>query len=213
MKKTILAVGVLLLVLATGAMGCAAEAPPVPTTPVTTTPTAPLPSLAPPASVQGIVTDVQIQESTITVQTGRGDEVYDVDPDTGLLIGGVACSLELVESILLDMEDLALPCTVIYTTDDVGAAVYVDIQNPPTLTQGTGTVSSVDPVTNIVTILTDEGEEFTFDTGTGTEIFFGGLVCPLNQFEVLAGEGEAGSCKVLYYTDSAGNVLYVDANP
>ena len=123
------------------------------------------------ASVRGTISDVNIKDSTVTVKTGSGDVVYDVDPTTGLLIGGVACSLQLIDELVAAGGNL--PCTVIYNVDDKGAAQYIDISNPPNLTQGVGTVTSVDIVKSTVTLQTDKGPR-TFTTNAKPGEFLNG---------------------------------------
>ncbi len=159
-----------------------------------------------PASVRGTISDVNITDSTVTVQTGDGPKVYEVDPATGLLIGGVACSLQLIDALIEDgapMEE----CTVIYDVDSQGKALYIDIANPPAnLTQDTGTLTQIDRATSTVTIQTDRGPR-TYEVDAETGIFLGGEVCSLDevQDEVLG-----PNCEVLYYTDSDGNLVYID---
>jgi hypothetical protein len=166
--------------------------------------------VSPPASVKGTIGDVNIQESTITVKTGSGDKVFKVDQDTGVLIGGVACSLELVNA-LVDAGG-QLPCTVIYDKDAPGGAVYVDIANPPNLTAGTGTIQSVDVEKSTVTIQTDKGER-TFQVNAKTGEFLNGQVCSLTDVQAVADlGGQLASCEVLYYTDASGNLVYLDIN-
>lgn len=161
-----------------------------------------------PASVEGSISDVNIAESTVTVKTASGDKVFDVDPATGLLIGGVACSLDLVNALL--EAGGQLPCTVIYDKDQQGNALYIDIANPPSLAQGTGTVQSVDIQKSTVTIQTDKGPR-TFEVDAKTGAFLNGEVCSLPDIEqaLEVGANFAG-CQVLFYTDSAGDLVYID---
>ncbi len=158
-----------------------------------------------PASVRGTISDVNIKDSTVTVKTAQGDKVYDVDPDTGLLIGGVACSLELVDALIESAGPLE--CTVIYDVDSQGQALYIDIANPPDFTQGTGTLTEVDVVKSTVTIQTDKGER-TFEVDSKTGLFLGGKVCSLDEVSDEFGPGV--NCEVLYYTDKDGNLVYID---
>ena len=161
-----------------------------------------------PASVRGTISDVNIKESTITVKTGSGDKVYDVDPGTGLIIGGVVGSLELFNA-LVDA-GAEMPLTVIYSTDIEGKALYVDIANPPNLTQGTGTIKEVDIEKSTVTITTDKGDRtFVVDAKTGH--FLNGQVCSLEDIEAAAEHGDTlRSCEVMYYTDKDGKLIYLD---
>lgn len=162
-----------------------------------------------PESFRGTISDVNIQDSTITVKTGTGDKVVEVDPTTGLLIGGVACSLELVNALIDAGGDL--PCTVIVTADDKGTALYIDIASPPNLTVGTGTIEAVDVEKSTVTIETDKGERtFTIDAKTGK--FLDNRVCSLADLEQAAEFGATlFECEVIYYTDKDGKVIYIDA--
>jgi hypothetical protein len=167
-------------------------------------------AVAPVASVKGTISDVNIKDSTVTVKTGSGDKVYDVDPSTGLLIGGVACSLDLVNA-LVDAGG-QLPCTVIYSTNDKGTAQYIDIANPPnsTITEAVGTVTSVDVQKSTVTIQTDKGPR-TFTTNAKTGEFLNGEVCSLTDVQAAGNEGGGFSaCQVVYYTDASGNLVYID---
>jgi len=166
--------------------------------------------VSPPASVKGTISDVNIQESTITVKTGSGDKVFDVDPETGVLIGGVACSLELVNA-LVDAGG-ELPCTVIYDKDAPGGAVYVDIANPPNLTAGTGTIESVNVEKSTVTIQTDKGER-TFEVNAKTGEFLNGQVCSLEDVQAAVEVGgQLTLCEVVFYTDASGTVVYIDVS-
>lgn len=172
---------------------------------------------APPASVSGTISDVNIKDSTITVKTASGDQVYDVDPDTGLLIGGVACSLELVNALLEAQQEsgggagVGLPCTVIFSTDDKGTALYVDIANPAGLTQGTGTIVSTDVAKSTVTITLNTGEQRTYEVNANTRQFLNNQVCSLDDLEAAIDRHDAASCDVIYYTDANGNLVYLDA--
>lgn len=167
-----------------------------------------------PASVRGTISDVNIKESTITVKTAEGDKVFEVDPSTGLMIGGVACSLELVNALLEAEASIGLPCTVIYSTDDKGTALYIDIANPPNLIQGSGTVEKVDVAKSTVTIMTDKGER-TFKVNAKTGQFLNGEVCSLDDLAEAVSHGDPAflspSCQVMYYTDKDGNLIYLDA--
>lgn len=170
-----------------------------------------------PASVSGTISDVNIKDSTITVKTASGDQVYNVDPDTGLLIGGVACSLELVNALVESQQASqgpgptgGLPCTVIYSTDDKGTALYVDITNPPGLTQGTGTIADVDVAKSTVTITTDTGKQLTFEVNAKTGEFLNNQVCSLDDIQAAVDRQDNLSCRVIYYTDAAGNLIYID---
>ena len=161
-----------------------------------------------PASSRGTISDVNITDSTITVKTGSGDVVYDVDPATGLIIGGVACSLALLDELLAAGAEL--PCTVIYDTDEKGTARYIDIANPPNLTQSVGTITTVDIEKSTVTIMTDKGER-TFEVDAKTGQFLNGEVCSLEDVEQATELGDSlGSCKVIYYTDKDGKPVYID---
>lgn len=171
-----------------------------------------------PASVKGTISDVNIKASTITVKTAAGDKVYDVDADTGLIVGGVACSLELVNALFQANAELPgsapLPCTVIVSTDAKGDALYVDINNPSGLVQGVGTVTKVDVQTSEVTLQTDKGPR-TFKVNAKTGEFLNGEVCSLA--DVQAAEQEdvklgLSACQVVYYTDTNGNLLYIDVS-
>ncbi len=170
----------------------------------------------PPASVTGTISDVNIKDSTITVKTASGDQVYDVDPDTGLLIGGVACSLELVNALLEAQQSsgggagIGLPCTVIYSTDDKGTALYVDIATPPGLTQGTGTVTEVDAAKSTATITTDTGKVLTFEVDANTGKFLNNAVCSLEDIEAAIDRQDSLSCDIVYFTDKDGNLVYID---
>ncbi len=166
----------------------------------------------PPASVKGTISDVNIKDSTVTVKTASGDQVYQVDPNTGLLIGGVACSLDLVNALVetSQLSGALLPCTVIYSTDDKGTALYIDIANPPTgLTQGTGTVVSTDVAKSTVTIMTDKGER-TFAVNARTGEFLNNQVCSLEDIQAAIDRQDMASCDVIYYTDKDGNLVYLD---
>ncbi len=165
-----------------------------------------------PAAVRGTISDVNITDSTVTVQTGDGPKVYEVDQETGLLIGGVACSLELL-NIMWDDENLAAEeCTVIYDVDSQGKALYIDIANPPTgIIQDTGTLTKVDRATSTVTIMTDKGER-TFEVDAETGMFLGREVCSLDELDAFEEEGLV-PCQVFYYTDEGGNLVYIDITP
>ena len=164
--------------------------------------------LPPPASFRGTISDVNIKESTITVKTASGDKVVEVDPETGLLIGGVACSLELVNALVDAGGNLA--CTVIASADNLGNALYIDIASPPNLTAVTGTLEKVDIQKSTVTIQTDKGER-TFEVNAKTGEFLNGEVCTLAQIEQANELGEPTTgCEVLVYTDSAGKLVYLD---
>ncbi|MDD5039148.1 MAG: hypothetical protein PHN78_07515, partial [Dehalococcoidales bacterium] len=78
-----------------------------------------------PGSVTGTIGDVNIKDSTVTVQTSEGPKVYQVNPATGLLVGGVACSLDLAGALYL--AGAPMDCTVIYEVDNQGKATYIDI--------------------------------------------------------------------------------------
>ncbi len=164
-----------------------------------------------PASVRGTISDVNITDSTVTVQTADGPKVYEVDPATGLLIGGVACSLELVNA-LID-EGGPLECTVIYDADSQGNALYIDIANPRDFTQGTGTLTEVNPATSTVTIMTDKGER-TFEIDAKTGHFLNNEVCSLEEVEAAAEHGDTddtlSDCQVIYYLDEDDNLVYID---
>ena len=163
-----------------------------------------------PASITGTISDVNIKDSTITVKTASGDKVYDVDPETGLIIGGVACSLALVDA-LLDA-GAVLPCTVIYSTDAKGTALYIDIANPPNLIQGTGTLEEVSIEKSSVTIQTDKGEK-TFQVNAKTGQFLNNEVCSLEDLEAaLEHGGFVTGCQVIYYTDKDGKLVYLDVS-
>jgi len=164
--------------------------------------------ITPPASVEGTITDVNIQESQVTVQTASGNKVFDVDPNTGLLIGGVACSLELINA-LVDAGG-EIPCTVIYDTDAQGNARYIDMTNPPDLTAGTGTVSDVNIEKSTVTIETDKGLR-TFEVDAKTGAFLNGEVCSLPDVQTASEQGDTlGACQVIFYTNDAGELVYLD---
>lgn len=167
--------------------------------------------IAPPASVKGTISDVNIAESTITVKTAAGDKVYEIDPETGLMIGGVACSLELVNALVEALEEAGgeLPCTVIYSTDEKGTALYIDIANPPDLVQGTGTLTAVSVEKSTVTIMTDKGER-TFEVDAETGRFLNNEVCSLQDYDAALDESGLAGCQVLYYTDKDGNLVYID---
>lgn len=161
-----------------------------------------------PASSRGTISDVNIKDSTITVKTGSGDVVYNVDPDTGLIIGGVACSLALLDELLAAGAEL--PCTVIYNTDEKGTASYIDIANPPNLTQNVGTITTVDIEKASVTILTDKGER-TYEVDAKTGQWLNGEVCSLADVEAATELGDTlGNCKVIFYTDKDGKLVYID---
>ncbi len=163
-----------------------------------------------PASIRGTISDVNINDSTVTVKTGSGDKIFDVDPETGLLIGGVACSLDLVNA-LVDAGG-QLPCTVIYSTDTQGNTLYIDIANPPNLTQGTGTITSVDIQKSTVTLQTDKGPR-TFEVDAKTGAFLNGEVCSLQDVQTAMDQGDTfGSCEVIYYTNDAGDLTYIDVS-
>jgi outer membrane protein assembly factor BamB len=164
--------------------------------------------ITPPASVEGTITDVNIKESQVTVKTASGDKVFDVDPDTGLLIGGVACSLELVNALV--EAGGQIPCTVIYDTDAKGIARYIDMTNPPDLSVGTGTISDVSIEKSTVTIKTDKGER-TFEVDAKTGAFLNGEVCSLPDVQAANDLGETlGACQVIFYTNDAGELVYID---
>jgi hypothetical protein len=165
-------------------------------------------NVPPPASVSGTISDVNIKDSTITVKTASGDKVYDVDPNTGLLIGGVACSLDLINAIV--DSGAQLPCTVIYSTDAQGNALYIDVANPPNLTQGTGTITDVNVDKSTITIMTDKGPR-TVEINAKTGQFLNGDVCSLQQIDEAATQGDTlVTCQVMYYADKDGNIVYVD---
>ncbi len=164
--------------------------------------------ITPSAAVKGTISDVNIKDSTVTVKTASGDKVYDVDPETGLLIGGVACSLELINALLDAGGDLS--CTVIYSVDDKGTALFVDIASPPNIIAGVGTVESVDVEKSTVTLTTDKGER-TFVVNAKTGEFLNGEVCSLADIDAANELGATlGACQVLYYTDKDGKLLYID---
>src|SRR3990172_8863359 len=122
--------------------------------------------VSPPASVRGTISDVNIKESTITVKTAEGDKVYHVDQTTGLLIGGDVISLALLNELLEAGLEVS-PATIIYTTDEGGHAVYVDMASLPNLIQGTGTVKEVSVEKSTITITTSKGDRtFTVDAKT-----------------------------------------------
>ena len=163
-----------------------------------------------PASVTGTISDVNTQQSTITVKTAEGDKVYQVDPNTGVIIGGTACSLELISALVETGAEL--PCTIIYSVDNQGVATYIDIANPPDLTQGSGTLTNVNPAESTVTIQTDKGPRtFAIDPQTGA--FLNGAVCSLADIEAFGETGANLPCQVLYYLDSDGNLVYIDIAP
>jgi hypothetical protein len=161
-----------------------------------------------PESVKGTISDVNIQDSTVTVKTASGDKVFNVDPDTGLLIGGTACSLDLVNALV--EAGGQLPCTVIVDKDAKGDALYIDIANPPNLTQQVGTIEAVNVEKSTVTIQTDKGERtFVVDAKTGA--FLNGEVCSLEDVQAATEAGASLSgCQVLFYIDAAGNLVYLD---
>jgi len=165
-------------------------------------------------SFRGTISDVNLTESTITVKTAEGDKVMEVDPETGLLIGGTACSLELVNAILESNANTpsaeALECTVIASTDQQGKALYVDIASPPNLTLGTGTIEAISVEKSTVTIETDKGPR-TFEVDAKTNAFLNGAVCSLD--DVLAATevgGSLSSCEVMFFTNEAGDLVYLD---
>ena len=165
-------------------------------------------SVPPVASVKGTISDVNIKDSTVTVKTAAGDKVFNVDPSTGLLIGGVACSLDLVNAFI--DAGAQIPCTVIYSTDAQGNAQYIDMTNPPNLTEGTGTIQSVDVQKSTVTIQTDKGPR-TFEVDAKTGAFLNGDVCSLTDVQGALAEGATlGSCQVIFYTDDQGYIVFLD---
>lgn len=165
-------------------------------------------------SIRGTISDVNIKESTVTVKTAEGDKIFEVDPTTGLLIGGVACSLELVNALLEANERMPsatpLECTVIASADKEGKAFYIDIAKPPSLTIGTGTIKKVDIKKSTVTIQTDKGER-TFEVDAETGAFLDGKVCSLEDILQATEHGSAlSTCEVMFFTDKGGNLVYLD---
>ena len=166
--------------------------------------------ISPAAAARGTISDVNIKESTITVKSASGDKVYDVDPDTGLLIGGVVGSLELFNALV--EAGAEMPLTVIYSVDAEGKALYIDVANPPNLIQGTGTIKSVDVEKSTVTITTDKGDR-TFEVDAKTGQFLNNEVCSLADVEAALEHGEfVTGCQVLYYTDKDGRLVYLDVS-
>ncbi|MBI2849416.1 MAG: hypothetical protein HYX80_00050 [Chloroflexi bacterium] len=165
-------------------------------------------------SFRGTISDVNVKESTVTVKTAEGDKVFDVDPTTGLLVGGVACSLELLNALVKANEEMPsaepLECTVIASTDEEGKAVYIDIASPPKLTIGTGTVEKVDIQKSTVTIQTDKGER-TFEVDAETGSFLDGKVCSLQDILDATEHGATlTTCEVMFFTNEAGDLVYLD---
>ena len=164
--------------------------------------------ISPPASVRGSISDVNIKESTITVKTASGDVIYQVDPDTGLIMGGTVCSLAMIDALIEAGGEI--PCTVIYSTDNEGKALYIDMASPPDLTLGTGTIKEVNIEKKTVTITTDKGDR-TFEVDAKTGQFLNGEVCSLEDILDATEHGDTlQSCQVMYYTDKDGKLIYLD---
>ncbi len=159
-----------------------------------------------PASTAGTISDVNVEKSTITVQSASGPLLYEVDPTTGLIMGGVACTLEQVNALLELNPDL--PCRVIYSVDEQGKALYFDISNPPDFTQATGTLTGIDEGTSTVTIQTNLGPR-TYKIDAQTGLFLYGEACSLDELQMFAEEPGNVPCQVIYYTDADGNLVYI----
>lgn len=157
-----------------------------------------------PASVEGTISDVKIDSSTITVQTNQGPKVYQVDAN-GLLIDGLACSLNLVGALYLAGADM--PCTVIYDVNDQGQAVYIDINSDPRFPLLEGTLTSVDVSQSTVTVQTDQGP-MTLEIDPATGMFLNGQACQLGALDEYV--GDQGPCPVVYFTDKDGNLIAID---
>ncbi len=160
-----------------------------------------------PASVEGTITDVNIEKSTITIKTPDGEKVYQVDAKTGIIIDGVSCDLALIDS--LAGIGLDLPCTLIYNLDATGKAVYVDVVKPPDLTSTTGTIKDVDLVGSTITVKTAAGDKV-YDIDPQTGLAIGGQVCDLALLDALLAAGESPTCTILSSKDQQGNAIYVD---
>ena len=123
-----------------------------------------------PASVTGTISDVNLEKSTITIKTPEGEKVYEVDPATGIIIGGQSCDLALIQS-LVEGGFPTLSCTLIYTLDAKGKAVYVDVVQPPGLVSVEGTIKDVDLVGSTITVKTAQGDKiYDIDPQTGLAI-------------------------------------------
>lgn len=160
--------------------------------------------------VTGVVTDVSVSASTVTVQTADGEKVYKADPNTGLFFGGRVCTLEDL-NVLVDA-GIDLPCTIIASKDKAGNAIFIDVLNPPQAEPAT--VTSVNVAKNTLTVQTAQGEKvITVDKNTG--LFLGGRVCALSEISGLIEALDTGvPCSIIESTDKVGNAIYIDiANP
>jgi hypothetical protein len=161
-----------------------------------------------PASVAGTISDVNLEKSTITIKTPEGEKIYEVDPATGIIIGGVSCDLALIQS-LIEGGFPSLSCSLIYSLDAKGKAVYVDVVKPPSLVSVEGTVKDVDLVGSTITVKTAQGDKV-YDIDATTGLAIGGQVCDLALLNALLAAGEQPSCTIISSKDQQGNALYVD---
>lgn len=161
------------------------------------------------ASVQGTITDVNVPQNQITIITDTGKtRVFDIDPTTGLILGGEVCSVEQLAA-LIDAGKTP-ECTVLYNPNELeGPAQYIDISLPAGTTQTEGTITKVGP--DSITVRTAQGEKvIKADADTG--LFLNGRICSLDEISGLVeGLQPLIGCTILQSTDPSGNVIYIDA--
>ena len=168
-----------------------------------------IPKPAEVTSTTGTITDVNLTDSVITVQTSQGEKVYQVDPDTGLYLGGRVCSL--TELALLEEFPGDLPCTIVSLTDQSGNAIFVDASDPPDLTKTTGVITNVNIALSTITVQTSEGEKV-FQSDPDTGLFLGGRVCSLDELDFVQGFPNDVPCTIYSTTDQSGNAILIDAS-
>ena len=160
------------------------------------------------ASFDGAISAVDIEKSTITITTDDGDKVFTTNLGTSVIVNGSAGSLGLVDALVAGGAKLL--GAVIYDTAKNDTVQTVYINDVPNLTEGTGTIESVNIEKSTVTIMTDKGERtFVVDAKTGQ--FLNGEVCSLQDVLDATEHGqEQPLCQVLYFTDKDGKLVYID---